>query len=248
MTSILNYSKWLMQQSHLYHPALDPTKKEGTNSEQFYLEKYIEYLSKSKFDNEIISDCAKLILKINPSEKLGTRGLGLYDKETAKYIIQIVDEIVSKIEVKPFEKTIPTLGSRAIGPIEIPFFNNLKMKVLYEDIELEHEAEFIKEADEALKSFLEKTEKDRLAISHLVHKNCMDFLDCIVVDEYFETFRRIKDHDKIWNYVHPKSIVFTRSQDNDQEIYLTIFCNCDWEQEHGLQIVLEQGIGITRIS
>lgn len=237
-----------MQVSTKFHPALDPTRREGTNSEQFYLKKYIEYLSKCKVDYEIIIECADLIFKINPSKSEGTIGLGNYDKKTAKYIIQIVDQIVSKVEVKPIEQTKPTLGSRAIGPIAIPFFDDLKMKVLYEDIELEHEAKFIKEADEAVKSFLEKTKEDRLAISHLVHKNCMDFLDAIVVDEYFQTFREIKDHDKIWKYVHPKSIVCTRSLDNDKEIYLTIYCNCDWEQEHGLQFVLRQGREITRIS
>ena len=34
----------------------------------------------------------------------------------------------------------------------------------------------------------------------------------------------------------------------EQDIYVQVACECDWEQEHGLQLVFRQGKKLTRIS
>ena len=48
------------------------------------------------------------------------------------------------------------------SPIKIPFFNNKTVEITLMDFVPESDALFIKEADEALKTFLEKSETDRL--------------------------------------------------------------------------------------
>ena len=30
-------------------------------------------------------------------------------------------------------------------------------------------------------------------------------------------------------------------------VYISLGCNCDWEQEHGLQIVLKDGLRVTKV-
>lgn len=38
-----------------------------------------------------------------------------------------------------------------------------------------------------------------------------------------------------------------RADPHDRDVYITIACNCDWEREHGLQIVLKNGAAVSRI-
>ncbi|WP_299326235.1 hypothetical protein [uncultured Maribacter sp.] len=133
-------------------------------------------------------------------------------------------------------------------PIEIPFFNNKKINIIFMGLEPESDTEFIKEADEALKLFIEKSETDRLLISNLVHKNCMDFLNAVGFDESNQQLWNIKDENQIWDLVQPTGILISRRSYKEQDIYVDINCECDWEQEHGLQLVFRQGKKITRVS
>jgi hypothetical protein len=132
--------------------------------------------------------------------------------------------------------------------IEIPFFNNLKLKVVFMGLLPEEDEQFIPEADNALNLFISKTDTDRLAISHLVYKNCMDFLNAVGYDEYDKVLWEIKDKNDIWNHVQPFEIYISRRPYNDKDIYININCDCDWELEHGLQLVFRQGKQITRVS
>ncbi|MGB3778822.1 MAG: hypothetical protein WA960_10725 [Tunicatimonas sp.] len=132
--------------------------------------------------------------------------------------------------------------------IEIPFFDDLKMKIIFMDFTLENDKEFINEADNALKLFLEKSKSDRLAISNLVHKNCMDFLRAVGYDEANKKLWEIKDENEIWKFVQPDKIFITRRPYEDENIYIDINCECDWEQEHGLQLVFKKGKQLTRVN
>ncbi|MGK0365192.1 MAG: hypothetical protein ACI85O_002257 [Saprospiraceae bacterium] len=48
-------------------------------------------------------------------------------------------------------------------------------------------------------------------------------------------------------YVYPQDIYVTRRHQSDKDIYLNIDCECEWEQEHGLQLVFRQGKQLTKI-
>ncbi len=131
--------------------------------------------------------------------------------------------------------------------LEIPFFNHKKLKIVYE-FEPKKDAGFIKEADEALSNFLTMKIDDRNNLSELAHKNCMDFLNEIGQDEQDAHLWKIEDKNDIWQYIYPTEIYLKRRFYNDKDIYLSIACECDWEQEHGLQFVFRQGKKLTRIS
>jgi len=132
--------------------------------------------------------------------------------------------------------------------IEIPFFNNKKMNITFMDFFPQSDTELINEWDEALNLFLQKSESDRLLLSNLVYENCMDFLNTIEFDEADQYLRNIKDKNEIWKYVQPTDIYIARRPYQDENIYVDINCECDWEQEHGLQLVFRQGKKITRVS
>lgn len=132
--------------------------------------------------------------------------------------------------------------------IEIPFFDNQKLAITFIDFEPEDDKNFIQEADQALINFFKLKNEDRNSISGLAYKNCTDFLEAIDFDEADEPLRQIEDHNEIWDFIEPTEIHISRRHRRDNDIYVQIACECDWEQEHGLQLVFRQGKQLTRIS
>jgi hypothetical protein len=133
-------------------------------------------------------------------------------------------------------------------PFEIPFFDNQKLPIIFTGFEPENDNAFIDEADQALTHFLKLTSDDRNAISELAYKNCTDFLDAVDFDEADQPLRQITDKNQIWNFIHPTAIYVTRRPYQESDMYVQVACECDWEQEHGLQLVFRQGKKLTRIS
>lgn len=133
-------------------------------------------------------------------------------------------------------------------PVEIRFFDHKKLKITFMDLVPEGDTIFINEADQALKSFLEKKANYRVELSELAYQNCMDFLNAVEYDEAYKPLWDIKEKSEIWNFIYPQDIYVTRRHRRDKDIYINITCECEWEQEHGLQLVFRQGKKLTRIS
>ena len=134
------------------------------------------------------------------------------------------------------------------GEIEVPFFDNKRFTVIFMDYEPEKDSAFLDEADQALTDFLKLNTEDRIAISELAYKNCMDFLEMVEMDEADEPLRQIKDINDIWNFVYPTMIYVTRRPHRDKDIYVMVTCECEWEREHGFQLVFRKGKKLTRVS
>ena len=62
-------------------------------------------------------------------------------------------------------------------------------------------------------------------------------------DEYL----RIQSPSDVWKHVEfgVEPLVVRRKRDN--KIYISLECECDWEPEHGLQIVFKEGIRVNKI-
>ena len=71
-----------------------------------------------------------------------------------------------------------------------------------------------------------------------------DFEDFWLEDGY----PPINSADKLWQHVQfGFNPVVTRRPYGDKRIYISIECNCDWEPEHGLQIVLKNGLKVNKL-
>ncbi|MEU8329126.1 hypothetical protein [Micromonospora sp. NPDC048839] len=57
----------------------------------------------------------------------------------------------------------------------------------------------------------------------------------------------ISSSDQVWAHIHPVEVAVERDSFRDQHVYVTVECNCDWEPEHGLQIVLRDGRAVTKV-
>ena len=128
-------------------------------------------------------------------------------------------------------------------PISIPFFDGKKVSFNFDGYS--GDESFFAEADTAISNFLEKNEKDREEISNLVFENYRNFVDAVGEDENLPQIEYAKN---IWHFVYPQEIYIARGDSPDGDIYLQIHCECEWEIEHGLQIVFKQGKKVTRVS
>jgi hypothetical protein len=66
----------------------------------------------------------------------------------------------------------------------------------------------------------------------------------------FEPPMKLEESTDIWSHVQfGEEITVTRRADGDAEdgIYFSIECNCDWEPEHGLQLVIRDGTRVTKV-
>ena len=87
-------------------------------------------------------------------------------------------------------------------------------------------------------------------MSFCVVKNCQEFLEAIEYDDCDEPLHELIKNDDvygIWQYVEPTSVSIRRN-DETGEMFLMVYCDCQWEQEHGLQLTIKQGMILTAVT
>ena len=54
--------------------------------------------------------------------------------------------------------------------------------------------------------------------------------------------------ENVWEHIQFKDILMIKRRPyRDELIYIEVECGCDWEKEHGLQIVFKQGLYVNKI-
>ena len=88
-----------------------------------------------------------------------------------------------------------------------------------------------------------------------------NFLKCVEIElfQYYEDtivlsgledgeYVPIDSLDDVWNHVRlGKEPIVSRRHHGDKGIYISLECECDWEEEHGLQIVFKNGNVINKL-
>ncbi len=133
--------------------------------------------------------------------------------------------------------------------VAIPFFDGKPIQITFMRYEPDADLEFVNDADNALRAFLNLTTADRMAYSGLVYKNCTDILAEMEDDEDIKPeLAALANPNDVWHFVDPTGIYVTRRDRRDMDMYLSVSCNCEWEEEHGLQLVFRKGEKLTRVS
>jgi hypothetical protein len=91
-------------------------------------------------------------------------------------------------------------------------------------------------------------DNERLGISDLVYKNFKTIISEVDYPYWSDTLRQTKEATEIWKFVQPTGITVSRRPYGEQDIFIDISCECEWEEEHGLQLVFRQGKKLTRVS
>jgi hypothetical protein len=123
-------------------------------------------------------------------------------------------------------------------PYPFPYFDNKEIKVGF--VEAKHQP-YLDGADKTLDNFIRLNSIDRTENSDVVHRYYSASL------EYGYTKPLdIQTPKDVWKFVTPTEIII--HWDEDGGFYLCVSCECEWEEEHGLQLVFKDGQTLTRAS
>lgn len=106
-------------------------------------------------------------------------------------------------------------------------------------------------------------EDERKEEFHVAIANFLSGSPAVLREADEPLFRYYKDFEKWWLEDHKKPIksanelwkhvrlgsepMVTRRSYGDKGVYISVECGCDWEQEHGLQLVLKNGLKVNKL-
>jgi hypothetical protein len=132
----------------------------------------------------------------------------------------------------------PDLDWYVSEPIAVPVLGGTECRIAVEYYDDDPDPEAI---HRAIQNFLAAApEVLRAAEPHLFHyyRDCAEYAPDI----------RIESPEGVWPHIHfgDQPIVSRRGY-GDERVYVSVECGCDWEDEHGLQIVFEEGARVSKI-
>jgi hypothetical protein len=127
-------------------------------------------------------------------------------------------------------------------PVEVPYFPGVRIAFVIEDLAEDRSPH---EFTAAVRRFLDLTLVDRDQTASHVFKNYTDFVEAVGPENVDVVVSQPKE---VWARVHPTAIHVSRRHRRDQKVYVQITAECDWEPEHGLQIVYREGNQLSRVS
>ncbi len=132
-------------------------------------------------------------------------------------------------------------------PIGVPFFGDKEFKFIL-DVDLETDEMFLSEADETIENFLRLNEDVKTSLSNYIYQNYQAVQNYYQYEPSAIPTLELSNENDIWNYVYPFEIYVSRRHRRDKDIYVKVDCGCEWEEEHGLQLVFRKGLKLTRVS
>ena len=103
--------------------------------------------------------------------------------------------------------------------------------------------------DAVLDAFLALGPADRAAAGVPVLAYCKDILEAIGADwPEARAMAAITEPGDIWRHVVVQQIDIRKdTRHGEPPLYILVYCACDWEEEHGLQLVYRNGNALTRV-
>ncbi len=125
-------------------------------------------------------------------------------------------------------------------PIAVPMFGGKLCRIVLEGYDDERKEEF--HAADA--NFLSGTPAVLREADEPLFRYYKDFEEWWLQDDK----PAIKSTDEVWQHVQLGSEpMVSRRSYGDKGIYISVECGCDWEQEHGLQLVFKNGLRINKL-
>ena len=131
----------------------------------------------------------------------------------------------------------PDLGGYVSEPVTVPVLGGASCRVTLETCDDDPDPE---QLHSAISAFLAADPSVlRAAEPHIF--------------QYYQDCRRLAPTDlhiqspgDLWRHVHLGNEVSVGREDA-RHVYLSVECECDWEEEHGLQIVFEDGVRVSKV-
>jgi Domain of unknown function (DUF6985) len=126
-------------------------------------------------------------------------------------------------------------------PIPIPMFGGKHCRIVLEGYEKDQCKD---EFHAAIANFLSGTPAVLRAADEALIRYYKDF------EEWWKEGGQppIKSADELWQHVRLGSEPMVRRRSyGDKGVYISVECGCDWEEEHGLQLVLKNGLKVNKL-
>jgi hypothetical protein len=128
-------------------------------------------------------------------------------------------------------------------PVAVPCLGGQLLDVTLENPLLDErlDPEFV----DAVDAFLQLTDADLQATAPRVYRDYERSIGTFVNPE--DEIRIATPRD-VWGHVRFNGVRVIRSHWGDKAVYVQLGANCDWEDEHGLQLIFRRGRELTRVS
>ncbi|MEL6698766.1 MAG: hypothetical protein AAFP89_21155 [Bacteroidota bacterium] len=129
--------------------------------------------------------------------------------------------------------------------IQLPLLKNQAVNVELHKADLETDPQYLSKVDQALTKLLAYPLSQKETITMDVFGNYDEAAAAMNYgeDEDDEAERALwsidwEEADKVWQYVYPTTIWVKQKTDG---VFLLVQCECEWDEEHGIQIVFKNG-------
>ena len=127
-------------------------------------------------------------------------------------------------------------------PVSVGYFAGTPLYFVLEDVADDPApAEF----ETAVQNFLTLTSQDRAEATPWVFRNYTDYAEAVGEDDLDFVIDTPED---VWAHVQPTKVHVLRRAYGDRKVYVVVAADCDWEEEHALQIVYREGKQLSRVS
>lgn len=128
-------------------------------------------------------------------------------------------------------------------PIPVPLLGGATTSISLSGQEQDPAAPIDADVLQAVSAFLALSKSSLDEIEPHVWQEYVDIREEFADEEGFPKF----DRADLWRQVQLNGISVDKRHKDDL-VYVNIECNCDWELEHGLQLVLQSGVRWVRVS
>jgi hypothetical protein len=99
---------------------------------------------------------------------------------------------------------------------------------------------------EAIANFIGASESILKAATQHVFQYCQDMNSLWGTDD--PEYVTVETPEDVWKHVWPgREPMISRRTYGDRAVYVSVECECDWEPEHGLQIVFRNGAAVNKV-
>ena len=132
-------------------------------------------------------------------------------------------------------------------PISVPFCGGKELRFTFQG-DLESDEDFLIESNKTIERFLKFDDSEKSKLTTPIYENYLQTKHFYDSQGWALPTLELNNESEIRNYVYPQEIFICRGDINAKSLYILVVCECEWEQEHGLQLVFKNGIELSRVS
>ena len=99
----------------------------------------------------------------------------------------------------------------------------------------------------AIGTFLALDESVLRSATPYVFEYYQDVTAAVIADDDLDWYVEIPGPDEVWNHIEIGYEVMVQRHGRSGLVYMSVACGCDWEPEHGLQIVFREGRTVSKV-